>query len=631
MTEKTSFSFDIDVNPGNNFKPLPDLVAFDLCNAYPMPNGNILLRNTRTGKRVMVMPEVHASLARCVQFKTLDEHVKNIIKDNPGMEGQQVDIRGVFNTMLESGIMVSASAVCKNLKHKNETVVASGKSAAPVVAIITWERPEALERLFKSIVANCNTSNIHSLYVIDDSRKPENIEENQQLIMRYMGMINAPLRYFGQQQQQAFIDKLTQQLPQHEQSIRFLADQSRWRDHWTSGLSRNWALLLSSGYRLVMMDDDTLCEAYDPEQPKPDISFSEDQREADFFSDEGSFATRRKQLNPDPVDRHMQCLGMGLADALNVLGQQHFKVAGLNNASARLISELKTDSPVLMTECGSLGCPGTNSNTWLPDISPASLRKMLASKNRTDDALNSRIAWIGRNNPHFSPRSNMSAMTGFDNRQLLPPYLPITRGEDRLFGNMLDHIFPSAVTLDYPWAVPHLPIPARKWRDEDLDFTPGDAFPLFFMGLVNQLRLTSMAGPPEARLRALSNWFDDLATAPGDSLASMYLESRMSDTARQMQKLRNLQNSAETSPAAWQKYLQNGIDQLTAHIDKASDEGLPLKGLPRGLEGDDLIVFWRETWSGFAAALNAWPEIREGAAEILEAMPGKETDQPASS
>ena len=74
----------------------------------------------------------------------------------------------------------------------------------------------------------------------------------------------------------------------------------------------------------------------------------------------------------------------------------------------------------------------------------------------------------------------MSQITGFDNREMLPPYLPIMRGEDRLFGCMLDFIFPSVITLDYPWAIPHLPLPERRWRNKDLVFTPAASFPLFF-------------------------------------------------------------------------------------------------------------------------------------------------------
>ena len=100
MKDKTGFSVDVTVDPATGFKPLPDLVAFDLCKAYPVPGGNLLLRNTRTGKRAMVMPDVYAALASCHQFRTLDQHIARIIENNPGMQGQEANMRGVLQSML---------------------------------------------------------------------------------------------------------------------------------------------------------------------------------------------------------------------------------------------------------------------------------------------------------------------------------------------------------------------------------------------------------------------------------------------------------------------------------------------------------------------------------------------------
>src|SRR5210317_1691151 len=118
MTDKTGFSIDFDVNPKSGFNPLPDWVAFDLCRAYPINNGNLLLHNTRNGKRAVVMPEVFAALVNCKEFKTLDQHITDIIDRNPGMQGQQENVRDVLKRMLDSGIMVSAKSISDSLKRK---------------------------------------------------------------------------------------------------------------------------------------------------------------------------------------------------------------------------------------------------------------------------------------------------------------------------------------------------------------------------------------------------------------------------------------------------------------------------------------------------------------------------------
>mgnify|MGYP002389315064 CR=1 FL=1 len=141
------------------------------------------------------------------------------------------------------------------------------------------------------------------------------------------------------------------------------------------------------GHRLVMIDDDAVCEVYDPPQVKPGITFSDAPREAEFFASEQEWSHWRQPINPDPVNRHMQCLGLTFAEALNVLGQNHLKPSSFQNATALELSELQTGSEVLITESGSLGCPGTRNNTWLPDMAPASLQRMLASAEKTAQAL----------------------------------------------------------------------------------------------------------------------------------------------------------------------------------------------------------------------------------------------------
>ncbi len=157
MSEPTGFSLGMTVNPASTFKPLPDWVAFDLCQAYPASGGNLLLHNTRNGKRAMVKPEVYAALLHCRQFRTLDQHAAAIIELNPAMQGQQSDIRNVLLNMLRSGMMLSAKNASDNLKQTVENNTDQQRNTTPVVAILTWERPQALERLLESVAANCDS------------------------------------------------------------------------------------------------------------------------------------------------------------------------------------------------------------------------------------------------------------------------------------------------------------------------------------------------------------------------------------------------------------------------------------------------------------------------------------------
>ncbi|MGD9021305.1 MAG: hypothetical protein PVJ71_01205 [Lysobacterales bacterium] len=616
MIDKTDFSIDIPVDPHAGFKPMPDLYAFDLCKAYPMSGERVLLHNTRNGRRTIVEREVHASLVHCNEFQTLEQHTDNIIAQNPGMQGQQDDIRGVLEKMCNAGIMRSAKSFTEALKKRPADYPTDERN--PVAAIITCERPEALERLLASIGTNCDTSKLHCLYVIDDSRSAENADRNRALAGRYAEQLDAPLHYLGQAEQQAFISNLVQQLPQHENAIRFLVDQRRWVDHFTAGLSRNVAQLLSCGRRLVVLDDDVICEVYLPPTQKPNISIGDGAREADFFANEAGWSHLREAINPDPLDRHLHCLGLELSQSVSKLGAQNIKPTGLQGASSLLVSEMQPDSPILLTECGSYGCPGTTDNTWLPDIAPQSLKNMLASAKKTSNALSTRKVWSGRGGPYFSPRPNMSPILGMDNRQFLPPYLPILRGEDRLFGFMLDFLHPTSVTLDYPWAVPHLPMPERDWQMKHLEFKPHTEFPMFFFEQVQELRPICRATDPGNRLTTLVAWFNDLSGTPNDTFTNLQRDATLAVGTRQLAHLKELLAAAETAPVEWQNYLRNGIRSLNTGLASILQGEFSVRSVQSGMEGAALTAFWRETWKGFATALAAWPEIREAAATLTD-------------
>ena len=617
MNTETDFSLEFPISTDGGFKTLPDLVAFDLCKAYPMSQGNLLLHNTRTGDRAMVNADVFQALTSCIQFLTLNEHVENIIAANPGMSGQQADIRRVLKTMIDSGIMVSAKKLCDDLKMDIDRTASEAVSDKPVVVIITWERPEPLERLLNSIVANCKTARFHHVYVVDDSRNTSNKEKNRLLTESFAAQIEGSASYFGQDQQQTLLTALVERLPEHEQAIRFLCDQSRWRDLWSSGLARNIALLLSCGRKLVMVDDDTVCDVYTPPGVKSGISFSDEQREARFYSSEIEWASLRESLNPDPIDRHMQYLGLSFSQALGVLGEQHLKPSSFAHSTALQISDLRPDSRILMTECGSFGCPGTGVNTWLPFMPGDSLKHMMASEKTVSNALNLRMTWSGRSRAHFVTRPTMSQITGFDNRAQLPPYLPVFRGEDRLFGYMLDFIFPSSVSLDLPWAIPHLPIPERKWHNADRKFNLGDSFPWFFFKYTHMKKTECFSKSPEDRLAAISAWFNELATASASRLKATYVDELLADGAEQLQVLNEVRVLAESGPEAWLAYLDDGIERLNEDIDKASAGQFRLRGSPRDREDAELVAFWKSTWGGFADALDAWSDIRKAAADIF--------------
>jgi hypothetical protein len=249
-------------------------------------------------------------------------------------------------------------------------------------------------------------------------------------------------------------------------------------------------------------------------------------------------------------------------------------------------------------------------------MSAASRERLARSEGLLQSALEKRCCWLGRELPTFRPFASLSQVTGFDNRGFLPPYFPITRGEDRLFGEMTRYIYPDSVALEYPWAAPHLPLEERGWSEADNNYAIGVRFP----GSLAKGLLGSgddcLAEDPQARLAFLASRFADLAGASDATLLNLLAEDRLGYKAGQIRKLQSkIQESADL-PGDWRAYLEKALQQIkSSELGEFRVEGL--KGVETDLEGAELLRFWRDMWRGFGQSMSAWSDIREAARDIV--------------
>jgi len=605
MTDPTEFNIDLILNQPLSHKQQVELFAFDDCKTYRLPERKLLIRNPNNGKSAVIMPEVLTALAQCTKFAPLDDHITNVTRAIPQLKEHPDQVRQVLGNMIRDGMMVSAQSLCdafNSVRVEDDPI--AGEPA--VVAIITCDRPEAIERLLNSVAENGDPAGFARLYLIDDSRKKESIERNRALVEAFNADSSIDTVYFGRERQRELMGEMINSTPEHEESIRFLIDFERWKDEWTGGLARNYALLLSRGKRLVMLDDDVLFQGYEP-QPRPKgINLRDEIREAEFFDQIGNWPGLKLRTELDPVKAHLYCLGLPLRQAMKRLDVSALIPEHLLGCTVAEIRRLKPGSPVLVTQCGSLGDPGIGSNTWIIELTGESRDKMLASEESVARAIRNDNAWIGRKQPHIAPRSNMSAITGLDNRQALPPYFPIERSEDRLFGIMLGAMFPDVAALDYPWAAPHLTIAHR-------DTTKGK-------GVLGQLGkselLTEWLGSsPSAagKLLAQSSLWDmviaitQFASLTEEDLAEMANDLTMTAATRDLVDITDCLALCQHGPESWMSFMIELRQNTELRL------GELLSSNPHGQKSTfiEAVQIWKSIAKEFAGAVNHWREFLE--------------------
>ncbi len=142
MTDPTGFSLGMSVNPASTFKPLPDRVAFDLCQAYPVPGGNLLLHNTRNGKRAMVKPEVYAiSDASVASSRPSTSMLRPSSNSTRACRASRLICVRCFRACSTAASCCLQKAPAKGSSLKLKTGLKNNETGEPVVAILTWERP----------------------------------------------------------------------------------------------------------------------------------------------------------------------------------------------------------------------------------------------------------------------------------------------------------------------------------------------------------------------------------------------------------------------------------------------------------------------------------------------------------
>jgi hypothetical protein len=600
--------------PDSNAAGSDELVAFADCELIGINNAMMLVINRRNGSQLIMAPQVVEGLKTCTSFDTLAGHAAQLASTRPELNGNQAMAASVLDNLRDAGMLLRAEEIRARLAQP------APRQLPPTrVFIITCDRPAAVERLLESMLRNGQLSRHDALFLVDDSRVQANRDANSEAVARFNLRSAREMFYLGAQAQQELLSGLVQALPAHAAGVRFLLDPELWQGKKTYGRSRNLCLLLSVGYRALVMDDDILCQAMLPPLTDTGVGIgSGGMRQAAFYGSEQALLAAGEPAGFDPLSGHASLLGSNLGYALQAANNGALATAQLLQVNAALANVLTAESPVLVTQCGSLGDPGTGGAHWAMNLGDDSVKRLLAAPQGMTAALEKRICWLGSSRPNFFKMPFMSQLTGLDNSRLLPPYFPAFRGEDLLFGAMLVAMHHHSVSLEYPWSVPHLPLEHRSF-DLQTPIASGGGIALFARYLTEHIDYRDTTDP-EHHLRSLAQ---DALRMAARTDAALLLDYRAELARGHADALYAMQGqyarTEQFGSAEWLAYLQRGITEVQQAL-AASQSVTGIAGIPENATEAQLLGEFREMALGFAAALAGWVKIREAASALASAL-----------
>ena len=226
-------------NPSQDHSSDP-LWSFNGVRMLAGPAGSVILHKIRGDRRMIVQPDVAEALRLCSRFRTLAAHTRHIVDSFPELEEHAEHTLQTLTSLADAGLFESSEACWERLTSSESTA----QSTAPCrVFILTCDRPAALNRLLSGLREFPLPEAVEGIWIIDDSRRAENIQENRSVIEVQSENAKVPVVHVDPEVREDLIQHLKTALPNYRESIEWLLERSVWGTAPTYGIARNLSLI----------------------------------------------------------------------------------------------------------------------------------------------------------------------------------------------------------------------------------------------------------------------------------------------------------------------------------------------------------------------------------------------------
>jgi hypothetical protein len=464
--------------------------------------------------------------------------------------------------------------------------------AITAVAIVTRDRAESLCACIESYLENCrHHARTPEFIVTDDSPDGDAQVRTRTALQRLRNHDGASISYGGRAERIRFAEAIANAAAVPMDVIRFglIGDD---RCPLTTGANRNSLLLDTLDTLVLSVDDDTRCRiAAGPECEADLASFiGYDPTDFWFFPDRRSALDSVAFEDADVLGCHEAMLGSPLSD--------------------------EGDVGVTITLQGLVGDSGMGSPRYYLGLQGASRSRLVASPDAYQSAFRSRevVRAVRRPTVADSPFC-MTPCFGFDNRVMLPPFFPVQRNSDGIFGLMLHRSCSGSRTGFLPSVVAHEPDAPRQFAPDEMW---REAAGIRMADVVMACLLAHDAGSatltPAGRLVRLGRFFQELAAL---TLADFETRLRSFQQFRTMAFITVLESqlrSHDSAPVFWAE----DVRRMIALLWKATgeDEYIVPRDLREGRGADAARRLSQELIGRFGELLEAWPAIVDAARRL---------------
>jgi len=565
--------------------------------------GGLLWLIDQARGRVLEAPEEAGPVLRVAdRFRTLREHRQALLE-----LGWQDDGSGSLDALLSS--LVRSGALRSRSEVLHRILEVPPEPPPPPISALTWvtrDRPQLLRRSVESAIANLRLHGRRvDLKVYDDSGDARARQGTRAMLVELGRREGFAVHYAGAEEKREFAAALQARADGVAGEAVEFALFDPLALGYTPGANTNAVLLDSCGQLIVHADDDTVFRFASLPEAGAGLRFSS---AAD--PTEVRFSAAVELRDADILAAHEALLGRAVADCL----RRNDAAADFDPVSPELLPRLEAGAGVAVTMVGVCGDSGLGSAQFVLWLGGASRELAWRSERHYREALDGREILRAADRPTLGSSAFLMSMhLGLDNRLALPPFLPVLRNGDGLFGQLLKQGRPSALTGYLPLAIAHLPAEARSaagvglWRGRT---RAADLLASLFGHTLRAGACRSL----EQEWRSLGEQLAAVALLPAREFQALVRQAWTGSLSGNILALEQILEEQGDRPDYWATDARvwiRGAQEAVSALGPLIPEDLPWED-----SADEVAARWQQLVHRFGKLLQQWPAIREAAGEL---------------
>jgi hypothetical protein len=453
-------------------------------------------------------------------FATLQEHAARVARSLPPGSVDLPAVREDVGRLVEAGVLVS----------KRELLAVDGGGTSPAgvrlatLAVPTRDRPAAVRRCLESFLAEGRRRDRDlELVVVDSTADPRAASAARAERRAWAAQQGVSLVEAGLEEKLAFARRLAAATGVDERLIGFALGDHHQLGAGDIGANRNALLLGLAGVPFLMTDDDTVADLRTlGAGPGLVLSGEADPTRISLFPDRPAI---ERAIHPAGADLFALIEGSIGRSPREIAGSLPLSSVSFEGVDRALVERLRAaEATVAAVSPGLWGDSGIRFPGFYLWTGSRMRAQLCQGERRYDELAHSREMVRQVEAPTLgSGGFVMSTCLALDGRQVLPPFTPVGRGEDLLFGQTLAGVSDGAFLAHLPCCVAHAPTDGRPARAPELwDRSTAVELPVI-VGACLAMALVGIdvARGREARLRLLGAHLEALAEHPWVDLERM--------------------------------------------------------------------------------------------------------------